>query len=75
MFLHQGKSHIETAAIKNGAFKKISNWFSDAETEIWELENGNNKLIDPVLPTNQYAIGIGLYPVDYSFCQNWLQNK
>ena len=67
MFPRQSKSRLEQLWQKQLI---VNPEFSDAETEIWELENGNNKLIDPVLPTNQYAIGIGLYPVDFSFCHN-----
>ena len=67
MFLRQSKSSLEQLWQKQLI---VNPGLSDAETEIWELENGNNKLIDPVLPTNQYAIGIGLYPVDFSFCHN-----
>ena len=67
MFPRQSKSRLEELWQKQLI---VNPEFSDAETEIWELENGNNKLIDPVLPTNQYAIGIGLYPVDFSFCHN-----
>ena len=38
-------------------------------TEVWNLENGNSKIIEPTLPRWYYAFGIGLYPVDPNFCQ------
>ena len=38
-------------------------------TEVWELENGTNKIIEPTLPDNHYAFGIALYVVDKDFCK------
>ena len=46
-----------------------SDFFLSLETEVWELENGNNKVINPTL--DDYYGGIGLYPVDFNFCSNW----
>ena len=46
-----------------------SDFFLSLETEVWELENGNNKVITPAL--NRYYGGIGLYAVDFNFCSNW----
>ena len=46
------------------------NIFSDAETEIWNLTNGNNKVVDPTLPNSHYAWGMGLYIVPFDFCTN-----
>ena len=43
--------------------------FFSVPTEIWELENGNNKIVNPTLTKNDYAIGIGLFAVDFSFCE------
>ena len=45
--------------------------FSPLVTEIWQLENGNNKIIDPALPDNDYVGGIALYVVEKDFCQKW----
>ena len=46
------------------------NIFSDAETEIWDFINENNKMVDPTLPDNKYVLGIGLYIVPFDFCSN-----
>ena len=43
-------------------------FLSSFVTEVWELENGSNKVIAPVL--DGYAFGIGLYAVDLNFCSN-----
>ena len=40
-----------------------------AVTEVWELSNGNNKVINPTLPTGDYAKGIGIYAVDFDYCR------
>ena len=47
-----------------------SDFFLSFETEVWELENGSNKVINPTL--DEYAFGIGLYAVDFNFCSNWI---
>ena len=49
---------------------KDSDFFlsDEFETEVWELENGNNKVINPTLIG--YTEGIGLYAVDFNFCSN-----
>ena len=39
------------------------------ETEIWNFDNQSSKIISPVLPDGQYAIGLGLYIVDSDFCK------
>ena len=41
-------------------------FFLSFGTEVWDLEIGDNKVIDPTL--SGYYIGIGLYAVDYNFC-------
>ena len=46
-----------------------SDFFLSFETEVWELENSNNKVITPTL--SDYWYGIGLYAVDFNFCSNW----
>ena len=38
-------------------------------TEIWELENGNNKIVNPTLTNYDYSHGIGLFAVDFDFCK------
>ena len=45
-----------------------SDLFLSFGTEVWDLEIGDNKVIDPTL--SGYYIGIGLYAVDYNFCSN-----
>ena len=45
-----------------------SNIFLSLETEVWELENDNNKVIDPTL--SDYYTGIGLFAVNFNFCSN-----
>ena len=40
------------------------------ETEVWELENGNNKVITPTL--SGYYDGVGLYAVHFNFCSYWV---
>ena len=41
----------------------------DAETEVWELENEIGTIINPALPSGQYAYGLGLYIVPFNFCK------
>jgi len=43
--------------------------FLSLPTEIWELENGNNKLVNPIMTDNYYSEGIGLFAVDFNFCK------
>ena len=43
-------------------------FFLSFGTEVWELENGSNKVITPNL--DYYYNGIGLYAVDFNFCSN-----
>ena len=39
-------------------------------TEVWELENGNNKISEPTLPYFfSYLYGMALYIVDKDFCK------
>ena len=45
--------------------------FRPLVTEVWELENGNNKIIQPTLPDDDYAFGIALYVVEKDFCKKW----
>ena len=37
------------------------------QTEVWEFENGSNKIIQPTL--TEYHLGIGLFAVDINFCR------
>ena len=39
------------------------------ETEVWELENGNYKIIKPTVASQYY--GLGLFAVDFNFCSKW----
>ena len=43
--------------------------FSPLVTEVWELENESNKIIQPTLPDYHYANGIGLFVVEKDFCK------
>ena len=43
-------------------------FFSDMETEIWNLTDETNKVVNPTLSSN-YAVGIGLYIVPFNFCK------
>ena len=43
--------------------------FSPLVTEVWEVENGNNKIIEPTLPDGRYDWGVALYVVDKDFCK------
>ena len=45
----------------------------DVPTEVWNFNNGDNKLIQPTLPGSKYCLGIGLYLVDANFCKKeWM---
>ena len=45
----------------------------DIPTEVWNFNNGGNKLIQPTLPNDKYYLGIGLYLVDANFCKKeWI---
>ena len=47
-----------------------SDFFLSIETEVWELESGNNKIIKPTLGGRvSVHSGIGLYAVDFNFCR------
>ena len=39
------------------------------ETEVWNFEKQSSKIISPILPDGQYAMGLGLYIVDPDFCK------
>ena len=47
-----------------------SDFLLSFETEVWELANGNNKIITPTL--SNHHLGIGLYAVDFNYCSNWI---
>ena len=49
----------------------VQSLFSPLDTEVWELENGNNKTIEPTLPNDDYAFGIALFVVEKDFCKKW----
>ena len=51
--------------------KLLKSLFSQLVTEVWELENGKSKIIEPTLPDNEYAVGIALYVVEKDFCKKW----
>ena len=43
--------------------------FSPLVTEVWELENGSNKIIQPTLQDGDYYAGIALNVVEKDFCK------
>ena len=45
-----------------------SDFFLSFGTEVWDLEIGENKVIDPIL--SGYYTGIGLFAVNFNFCNN-----
>ena len=47
----------------------LKSFFSPLVTEVWELENGNNDIIQPTLPSADYIYGIALYIVEKDFCK------
>ena len=44
-----------------------------APTEIWQLQNGESKIVNPILITGNYIYGIGLFAVDFNFCKKWFR--
>ena len=52
--------------MRKNLFKSL---FSRLYTDVFELENGNGKIIHPTLPDNDYAYGIALYAVEKDFCK------
>ena len=43
-------------------------FFSKMDTEIWNLSDETNKMVNPTLPNYDYNYGIGLYIVPFNFC-------
>ena len=50
-------------------------YFSDAITEVWELVDKNNAVINPSLPHYHYYYGVALFPVNVDFCKKWIEFK
>ena len=48
---------------------KLFNFFSDAETEVWQTTNEKDSLVDPKLPHAKFVHGVALYIVDFDFCK------
>ena len=46
----------------------LSTLFSGTVTEIWNIIDENQKVIDPTLPGSDYAYGIGLFIVPFDYC-------
>ena len=46
----------------------IIDFFSDVETEIWNVTDEHNKVVNPILSNGGYANRIGLYLVPFNFC-------
>ena len=47
----------------------IIDFFSDTETEIWNLTDETNKVVNPTLASNwDYSYPMGLYIVPFNFC-------
>ena len=44
-----------------------------AVTEVWDFESGENEIIKPSLPNDDYQSGIALFEVDAYFCNIWLK--
>ena len=49
--------------------RDFKNGYSSAKTEVWKLENSDNKTISPALPPGNYMYGVGINAVDFNFCQ------
>ena len=67
--LNQGRdSHgaitIETQTMIVGGEIYLGNY--DAQTEVWQLETGSNKIIGPTVYGHIY--GVGLYAVNFDYC-------
>ena len=61
--------------MNNSKWKKIQKdllivLFS-AVTEVWDFESGENEIIQPTLPSEDYAYGMTLLKVDAYFCSIW----
>ena len=66
--LNRGRSHHGSITVGTRTMI-VGGWNGNGfETEVWELENGDNKVITPTL--GGYYTGIGLYAVDFNFCSN-----
>ena len=66
------RSHAKssfTSFLGHFILPSIKSLFSPLVTEVWEFENGNNKIIQPTLPDDDYAFGIALYVVEKDFCK------
>ena len=50
-------------------YKYIKNKFSMVETEIWDLNIGDTRTVQPNLP-NDYRYGIAVYLVPSGYCSN-----
>ena len=48
----------------------IKNKLSVVETEIWNLNYSDSRVVDPILTEGDYVYGIGLYLVTTDFCRN-----
>ena len=46
----------------------IIDFFSDKATEIWNVTDETNKVVNPMFPNWDYMNGIGLYIVPFNFC-------
>ena len=40
----------------------------ESDTELWDFATGERKTMNPVLDTDRYQFGIGIYPVHFEFC-------
>ena len=45
----------------------IIDFFSDVETEIWNVTDEHNKVVNPILSNGDYIDGIGLFIVPFNF--------
>ena len=46
----------------------IIDFFSDLETEIWNFGNETSRVVNPILPDEDYRYGIALFIVPFNFC-------
>ena len=49
-------------------YKYIKDKFSVVETEKWDLNNGDSRIVVPTLQSGDYAWGTGKYLVPSGYC-------
>ena len=57
-------------------YQYISSKLSVVETEIWNFNDNENKVVDPTLPGDDiYTWGMGIYLVPTGFCSKGIEVK